>query len=238
MYNYRENLQIIGGRFTGGVKYLIIITAAIYVVQLISKYFDLSSLIILIFGLTPALLIQNLYIHQIFTYLFLHSPADPTHLLFNMLGLWMFGSPLEERWGTRIFLRFYFICGIVGGLFVLLSGLIFSSAYNIPTIGQSGAVFGLIGAFCIIYSESRILFYFIIPIKAKQMLWIIIFISVLYALAGSPYSFPAHIGGLLCGILIIKKLYIPSVMISTLKEFIKGLRRKRLRVIEKDRFVN
>lgn len=238
MYNYNSSYQIIGGGLTRGVKYLIIITTIIYFLQLISKYFDLASLMIILFGLTPSLVFQNLYIHQIFTYLFLHSPTDPTHLLFNMLGLWMFGSPLEEKWGTKIFLKFYFLCGIVGGIFILLSGLIFSSAYNIPTIGQSGAVFGLIGAFCIIYAESRILFYFIIPIKAKHMLWIIIFISILYALAGSPYSFPAHIGGLICGIFIIKRLYIPSILISNIKGLINRSKGKRLRVIEKDRFIN
>ncbi|MCX7959284.1 MAG: rhomboid family intramembrane serine protease [Deltaproteobacteria bacterium] len=238
MYDYRNNYQIIGGRLTRGVKYLLIITTIIYLLQLILRYYDISSLLILIFGLTPSIVIQNLYLHQIFTYMFLHSPSDPTHLLFNMLGLWMFGSPLEEKWGTRIFLKFYFICGIVGGIAVVLSGILFTSAYNVPTIGQSGAVFGLLGAFCTINPESRILFYFIIPIKAMQMLWIILFISILYALAGSPYSFPAHIGGLICSILIIKKLYIPSVMISVLREFIRRLRQKRLRVIEKDRFIN
>ncbi|MGB9599584.1 MAG: rhomboid family intramembrane serine protease [Myxococcota bacterium] len=237
MYNYNPTYQIIGGRLTRGVKYLIIITTSIYLILLISKYFDLSSLIILLFGLTPSLVFQNLYIHQIVTYLFLHSPVDPTHLLFNMLGLWMFGSPLEEKWGTKIFLKFYFLCGIVGGIFILISGLIFDSAYNVPTIGQSGAIFGLIGAFCIIYSESQILFYFIIPIKAKHMLWIIIFISILYALAGSPYSFPAHIGGLLCGIIIMKRLYIPSILLLNLKGLLNRFRKKRLRVI-KDRFIN
>ncbi|MCX7943492.1 MAG: rhomboid family intramembrane serine protease [Deltaproteobacteria bacterium] len=206
--------------------------------QLISKYLDLSSLLIILFGLTPSLVFQNLYIHQIFTYMLLHSPTDPTHLIFNMLGLWMFGSPLEEKWGTKIFLKFYIICGIVGGLFILASGLIFTSAYNIPTIGQSGALFGLIGAFCVLYAESRILFYFVIPIKAKHMLLIILIISVLYALAGSPYSFPAHIGGLLCGIIIIKRLYLPSILISTLNEISSRYRRKRFRVIEKDRYIN
>ncbi len=238
MYNYQQNYQIIGGRLTRGVKYLIILTTAIYVFQLISKYFDLSSILILIFGLTPSLILQNLYIHQMFTYMFLHSPSDPTHLLMNMLGLWMFGSPLEERWGTGIFLKFYFICGIVGGIFVLLSGFFSVSALNTPTIGQSGAVFGLIGAFSIIFSESRILFYFIIPIKAKHMLLIIVFISILYALAGSPYSFPAHIGGLLCGIFIIKKLYIPQVFVSTLKNILSNFRRKRFKIVDKDRFIN
>ena len=238
MYNYNNAYQSIGGRLTKGVKYLVIITTAIYILQLILKFYNLSSIIILLFGITPSLVFNNLYVHQIFTYMFLHSPSDPTHLLFNMLALWMFGSPLEEKWGTGIFLKFYFLCGIVGGLAILLSGLVFSSAYNIPTIGQSGAVFGLIGAFCLIYSESRVLFYFLIPIKAKHMLLIIIGISVLYALAGSPYSFPAHIGGLLCGIFIIKKLYIPSIMLFTIRDAIARFRRKRLRAIDKDRFIN
>lgn len=237
MYNY-NSIQTIGGRLTKGVKYLIIITTVIYVFQLLSRFYNLSSLLILIFGLTPSLVLQNLYIHQIITYMFLHSPVDPTHLLFNMLGLWMFGSPLEQIWGTRTFLKFYFICGIVGAIFILASGLLFTSAYNIPTIGQSGAVFGLIGAFCIIYSESRILFYFLIPIKAKSMLYLILGISVLYALAGSPYSFPAHIGGLICGIIIIKRLYIPKVFIFAIKDIFSKMKRKRFTVVNKDRFIN
>jgi len=238
MYNYSNAYQIIGGRLTKGVRYLIILTTSIYILQLILKFFDLLSLIILLFGLTPSLVFNNLYIHQIVTYMFLHSSADPTHLLLNMLGLWMFGSPLEERWSTRVFLKFYFLCGIVGGLFVLLSGLIFTSAYNVPTIGQSGAIYGLIGAFCMIYSESRILFYFLIPIKAKHMLLIIIGISVLYALAGSPYSFPAHMGGLIFGIVIIKRLYIPSILVQNIRFLFSRFRRKKLRVINNNRFIN
>lgn len=238
MYNYGQTYQIIGGRLTKGVKYLIIITSAIYILELISKYFDLLSLIIVLMGLTPSLLFQNLYLHQIFTYMFLHSPNDPSHLLLNMLALWMFGSPLEEKWGTRVFLKFYFICGIAGGILTLINGLIFTSAYNIPTIGQSGAIFGLIGAFCTIYSESRILFYFLIPIKARHMLLLIVLIAVIYALAGSPYSFPAHMGGLLAGIIIIKRLYIPSVLLVTFKDIFRRLRRKKLRVIDENKYIN
>lgn len=238
MYNYNPGIQTIGGRLTRGIKYLIVITTIIYVLQLISRFYNLSSLIILVFGLTPSLVFQNLYIHQILTYMFLHSPLDPTHLLFNMLGLWMFGSPLEEKWGTKSFLKFYFTCGIAGAIFILISGLLFSSAYNVPTIGQSGAVFGLVGAFCTIYSESRILFYFLIPIKARHMLYLIIGISVLYALAGSPYSFPAHIGGLICGIIIIKRLYIPQVIMLIIKDLFSRVRRKRFKVIKRDRFIN
>ncbi len=238
MYNYNSGFQTIGGRLTRGIKYLIILSSAIYVLQLILRFYNYSSLIILLFGLTPSMVIQNFYVHQLFTYMFLHSPSDPAHLLFNMLALWMFGSPFEEKWGTRIFFKFYFICGVAGGIAVLLSGLLFSSAYSVPTIGQSGAIFGVIGAFCTIYSESRLLFYFLIPIKARHMLWIIIGISILYALAGSPYSFPAHMGGLICGIVIIKKLYLPGVFISNIKNFFSKIRRNRLKVIGKNKYLN
>src|ERR1035441_4822609 len=88
-----------------------------------------------LFALTPELTVRNFMVWQLFTYLFLHG--GPWHLIFNMLTLWMFGSPLEQDWGTRRFLKYYFICGIGAGLFDLALNIVFGH-WNNTTIGASG----------------------------------------------------------------------------------------------------
>ena len=126
-----------------------------------------------IFG--PFMLVPNQVLHgavwQLFTYLFLHSLASPGHILFNMLGLWMFGAPIEETWGTRRFLQYYFLCGVGAGICVVAAALAFGGASQ-PTIGASGAIYGLLLAFGMLFPEQEILVMFLFPIKAKYMVMI------------------------------------------------------------------
>jgi len=118
-----------------------------------------------------------------------------------MLALWMFGSELESVWGTRQFTKFFFICGIGAGLLtVLLSP-------NSPgtTIGASGAIYGILAAYGILF-PNRIIILFIFPIPAKWFvlgLGVIAFISSLSA-SGSGIAHIAHLGGMLCGLVYLK----------------------------------
>ena len=117
--------------------------------------------------------------------MFLH--AGVSHILFNMLSLWMFGVELERRWGSRFFTKYYFICGIGAGLSQILAGLIpagpFSSLYVAQTIGASGAIYGILLAYALSFPNRPILIYFIFPVPAKILVAIMGGIFVAEALS-------------------------------------------------------
>lgn len=151
------------------------------------------------FGLTPALVIHNFYLWQLVTYIFLHGSL--MHILFNMLALWMFGSELESTWGIRQFTKFFFICGIGAGLLTVL----LSPNSNSVTIGASGAIYGILAAYGILFPNRMIIFY-VFPIRAKWFvlgLGVIAFISSLSATGGG-IAHVAHLGGMLCGLVYLK----------------------------------
>ena len=140
-FKYRRSF--FSGYFTPGVKWLLIINTVVFLFWAIGGRAVQPHLLTL-FALTPELTIRNFMVWQIFTYLFLHGGT--WHLIFNMLTLWMFGSPLESDWGTRRFLKYYFICGIGAGLFDLALNIAFGH-WNNTTIGASGAIYGLLVGF-------------------------------------------------------------------------------------------
>jgi membrane associated rhomboid family serine protease len=131
------------------------------------------------------------------TYMFLHG--DLWHLLINMLVLFFFGPPLEARWGSNEFIRFYLICGLGG---VALS---FLFAPNF-IIGASAAVYGVMLAFAITWPEAPIYVWGIFPVKAKWLatfLFVITFLSA-FGGAGGGIAHFAHLGGLLTGLVYLK----------------------------------
>jgi membrane associated rhomboid family serine protease len=165
--------------------------------------------------------------HQVITYMFLHGGF--MHIFWNMLILWMFGSILENYWGPKRFLTFYIVCGIGAALLHLvvlyreltpayqeLSSLsVFDQAayrldprseINTITVGASGAIFGCMVAFGLLFPNSLIYIYALIPIKAK---WAVL-AYVLYELflgvqnnAGDNVAHWAHLGGGLFGLLLV-----------------------------------
>src|ERR1700752_395775 len=102
-----------GGSITPVVKALIVASVAVFLLQAVT-----NQSILLIFGLVPNLLWEELYLWQILTYQFLHGGIF--HLLFNMLTLWMFGCDLERRWGSQFFLKYYMVCVAGGALLNVL----------------------------------------------------------------------------------------------------------------------
>ncbi len=137
------------GPITTAVKWIIIANVAAFVVT------TLFAVPFGLFGLVPKYVIERGWIWQLVTYMFLHGGA--LHILFNMLGIWMFGVELERRWGTSFFLKYYFASGIGGGLtFLLVSLLPFAAVaptYVTPAVGASGALFGLLLAYAIYWPE-------------------------------------------------------------------------------------
>src|SRR5438045_600682 len=160
-----------------------------------------------ILGLVPGVVIHNGWLWQLGTYMFLH--AGPMHILFNMLALWMFGAELERMWGTREFLKFYFVTGVGAGvLTVLVSLLPFGFTRQLEhsiIIGASGAIYGLLLAYALYFPDRRIYMYFLFPIPAKVFVAImgaIAFFSSLSDAGGVANA--THLGGLLVAYLFLK----------------------------------
>lgn len=138
--------------------------------------------------------------HQFITYMFMH--ADLSHVFLNMLGVYMFGSILENIWGAKRFLNFYLLCGL-GAAALQLAISSFNNEFTI-LLGASGSVFGLLVAFAMMFPNTELQLYFIIPVKAK---YLVIGYSLfeLYNgfFANDNVAHFAHLGGLAVGIIII-----------------------------------
>jgi membrane associated rhomboid family serine protease len=159
-------------------------------------------------GLVPMWVVNDLRVWQLVTYMFIH--AGVLHILFNMLALWMFGAELERVWGTRYFVRFYFVTGIGAGVLTVLVSLLpfapVSQLYSSDIIGASGAVYGLLLAYALYFPNRPIYMYFVFPIPAK------IFVLIMGGLAffssmsdsGGGVANATHLGGLLVAYVYLK----------------------------------
>jgi membrane associated rhomboid family serine protease len=158
-------------------------------------------------GLVPSFVLHQFWVWQLVTYMFLHGGIF--HILFNMLALWMFGTELERTWGTRYFLKFYFVTGIgAGALTVLFSLLPFGFAQQLQgsiIIGASGSIYGLLLAYALYFPERPILMFFVFPVPAK------IFVTIMGAIAlysslseAGGVANATHLGGLLVAYMFLK----------------------------------
>lgn len=139
---------------------------------------------------------------QIGTYAFLHGSLG--HLFFNMLGLWMFGSELEQLWGRKRYLQFYGASVVAAALTQLLVNALLG--HGAPTIGASGGLFGLLLAFAMLFPNRTILLFFVIPLRAK---WLVLLygLAELYqgaAVLNTGVAHFAHLGGMLGGLLTLR----------------------------------
>ena len=199
---YRSRSALFDWSFGDGVKWLIISNVAIYIVYFFGSYFRgepiFDSLI-----LQPSAVMHGA-VWQLVTYLFLHSLGSIWHLLFNMLTLWMFGAPVEQTWGTRRFLQYYFICGVGAGICVVVANMLFGDPHQ-RVLGASGAIYGLLLAYGMLFPNQTVLFSFLFPIKAKYMVMIFGGIAFLSSFqTGSTVSNLAHLGGMIFGFAYIK----------------------------------
>lgn len=137
---------------------------------------------------------------QLVTYMFLHAGFG--HIFFNLFALWMFGQAIENYWGTNRFTVYYFLTGIGAALLHMLIG-----GGGAPTLGASGAVYGILLAFGMMFPERPIMLLFPpIPIKAKYFVAIFGIIELVSGLtrANSGVAHFAHLGGMLVGFILIK----------------------------------
>lgn len=199
-----------------GVKWLLISNVALFVLYFFAVQTGYGAAFHY-FGLIPRAVVSLLTIWQLVTYMFLHDPYGFGHIVFNMLALWMFGKDLESAWGTKRFLQYYFICGIGAGICVVLMNAAFGSMES-RTIGASGAIYGLLLAFGMMFPDTTVLFSFLFPIKAKYFVMIIGAIAFLstFGSTGGGVSHVAHLGGMIWGYLYLKSRYVKVDILGTL----------------------
>jgi len=177
------------------IRFLIIANIAAFALfQLVgAQFYDL-------FGLVPVHVWQDRWVWQVATYLFIHGSVF--QLLFNLLALWMFAMPIESQWGSWEFLKYYFLCGIGAGV-VSVALQPHSTAH---IIGASGAIYGLLVAYAMLYPDAVVYLYFFFPIKASHMA---ILFGLIEFFAGATDATPGiarftHLSGMIIGYVYIR----------------------------------
>lgn len=189
-----------------GIKNLIIINVLLLLGSFtpgINEYL-LTYLPLYYFELPPSF--PSFIPTQLITYQFMHSTAVLGHLLFNMFTLWMFGSIVENIWGTKKFIFFYLMSGIGAGLFhMLYTYLAIHFFPGLPAaggilIGASGAVYGVLLAYAFMFPDNIVNIYFILPIKVKYFIMLLLAFDLFGGFRNSDsIAHFAHIGGALTG---------------------------------------
>lgn len=188
------------------IKNLLIINVAVFFLQVIANNLMVGGkplwyILNYWFALNPMSEGFNFQVWQLVTYQFMHGGFG--HIFFNMFALWMFGMQIENEWGSRKFLIYYLVCGVVAGLFQLFLTPLLSSSPAV-TIGASGAIYGVLIAFALMFPDRPIYLYFLLPIKAKYLIGFLIVLEFLLVdSAGSNVAHLAHLGGALAGFLFI-----------------------------------
>ncbi len=186
-------------RLTPVVKGLLIGNLALFIIQkTIDQFFDGHVLDWL--ALIPATFVFEFKFWQLFTYAFLH--ADVMHLFLNLLMLAFVGCELEAFWGGKKFILYYLTCSTGGGLLYLFLQLFAGGAgLRVPMVGASGAIYGLLMAYGILFAERVMLFMMLFPMKAKHFVWILgglEFLTMMFS-GKSGLSSAAHLGGMVAG---------------------------------------
>src|SRR3972149_1553980 len=201
------------------VTIIIIANIAVFVSQFISQYADINTENYL--GLVPAKAVSKLWLWQFLTYNFLHSTLSVFHIIINMLLLFMFGREIDMVWGRRKFLITYLACGIYGGLcYCVYQYIAGSGAILYPAIGASAAVMGIMVIFALMWPNTTILFFFLIPMKGKYAVLLCVAIDLFYTMSNLPTRIAnaAHLGGAACGYLIYKLEPVVDSMIENMEK--------------------
>lgn len=215
--------------FTDAIKLLVTVNLSIFLLQTISGQ---ERVLFELFGLVPRQTWSHFMIWQPFTYLFFHGHI--WHVLINMFVLWMFGSELEMVWGKKEFLKYYFLTGVGSGIVTAL----FHLNSTVPVVGASGAVYGILLAYALLFPNRYVFLYFLIPIRVKY------FVIVIGALAFfssinpgySQVSHLTHFSGMAIGFFYLKS----ELRLSLIKRFIDRQRyglKARSKTMRRQRFV-
>jgi membrane associated rhomboid family serine protease len=230
MPSYRQSISF-GPPLRGAVKQLMIATGVAFLMTYIPAQVFGWGLPFAFFGLRPYDVTHHLFIWQVATYLFLHGGWF--HIIFNLFALWMFGTDLEGVWGSRQFLFYYFLTGVGAGLF----NVVLEPSSLALTIGCSGAIYGLLLAYGLLFPERPIFLYFFIPIKAKWFVAIMGLIEFVTSLSapGSGVSHIAHLGGMLFGFLYLRGRGLPISLQARYQDWRRARLRRRFEVYMRKR---
>ena len=230
MRSYGRPTISLGPPLTPAVKQLIIATSAVFLLtyipaQLFGWTFPIEWLALSPYGVT-----HKLYLWQLVTYLFLH--AGWLHIIFNLFAVWMFGSDLERLWGSKKFLFYYFLTGAGAGAMDVL----FRPSSTLPTVGCSGAVFGILLAYGMLFPNRVVLFALIIPMKAKWFVALIGLITFVNSFSGSAsgVSHIAHLGGMLIGFIYLRGGGLPNRLQLHYHEWRRARLRRKFEVYMRD----
>lgn len=181
--------------FTDAIKILIWINVGLFLLKVISQsQIELAK----IFGLSSQMVWPLIW--QPVTYMFIHG--DVFHVLINMFVLWMFGSEMETIWGRTQFLKYYFLTGVGSGLVWLMFNFMYPHSI---LIGASGAIYGVLLAYGMMFPNRTVYLYFMIPIKVK---WFVTFLGVVAFLSSfnnhSNISHLTHLSGMIIGFIYLR----------------------------------
>ena len=191
-----------GARATPAVRWIMLACIGVFIIQqvLFVQRTDVYNRFQDLLAFSPASRLGTFYVWQYVTYIFLH--ANFWHIFFNMFFFWMIGGLVESRLGTKRFLWLFFLCGIVGAV---AQAAIFPGT---STIGASASVMGVAAACAMLYPDLPIWLFFLIPIKMRYFLWLLVILEIFGASSASAatdrVAYFAHLGGLGAGYLFVR----------------------------------
>ncbi|MCK4560723.1 MAG: rhomboid family intramembrane serine protease [Calditrichia bacterium] len=200
---YQKSGFGLGRQLTPVVKNILFANGIVFLMSLLNV--QLYNFISDNFALRAYDVFYQFKVWQLGTYMFIHGGF--WHLFFNMFIFWMFGTELEMEWGSKQFLKYYFICGVGAGILNIL----FTSS---PTIGASGAVYGIMVAYALRYPDRLVYIYFLFPVKVKYLVGFLALITFFntWNPQADGIAHAAHLGGILIGYIYLKFWHkIPSL---------------------------
>ena len=199
MASYRFLERPLRYRFYNATLVLILLCGALFLLS--SVWRDA----ILYLGLIPALVIREGWVWQLVTYMFVHGSIS--HILLNMLALFLFGGQIERRLGSTEYLAYYLVSGIGAGLATLaMNWLVFRGMAMVPVVGASGAIYGLLLAYATLFPDSVIFVFGILPLRAPVAVLLFAGIAIVSQLFNlqSGVAHLTHLSGLLFGYLYFR----------------------------------
>jgi len=192
--------------------WLIIINFAVFFAQLLLSNVDFiadsyGEVVTDIFGLNIKTILTRGYFWQFFTYMFVH--ANFIHIFYNMFGLLIFGPKIESTMGKNKFRRYYIICGIFSSIFYTLITTLAAGISDIPMVGASGAIFGVLTAYGLMYPKDTIYVQFFIPMPAIVFVLFYGFMQLILGIVSlgmmsGGIAYFGHLGGMIAGYILIK----------------------------------
>lgn len=173
--------------------------------------------VIFTFGFTPTKIRALENLHSLITHMFVH--LDLVHIFMNMLVFLMFAPECERKMGSRKFLFFYLVCGILA----IFTHFLFYFNSNIPVVGASGAIYGVLGAYTLLFPTRRV-YLRLVPVPAILGIPVILFLQLLRGLTATNIAHFAHIGGFVAGVIVIRLIHRETAgFLSKLMEAIFGI---------------